>query len=498
MFKSPTESPSIPEPLLSRFDRYLSNRIGLRFPRERWHVLEQGIGNVARELGFEDPESCIAALMASPLTQSRIEILASHLTVGETYFFREKNLFALLEQELLPALIKVRRETQRQLRVWSAACSTGEEAYSIAILLSRLIPDINNWNITILGTDINPHFLRKASTGIYRDWSFRDTPHWVKNYFKKAQSGGFEILPSVKALVSWSFLNLADGIYPARFNGSAAFDIVFCRNVLMYFAPEQVKNVVDNLHRALVDSGYLVVSPSEASKERFAQFTQCNFSQAILYQKNSLIRQEISVPRDKQLGRRPSARPYVIAKTEGRSAVIAKTQQMTKLSQSSTNDKVRALLAQCHYDEAIERLLAMLKANPDVVETDVAETMSLLARAYAGQSRLTDALAWCQQAVAADKLNAAYRYLLATILQELNRIEEAINALRQALYLCPEFALAHFALGNLMLRQDNRQNAKRHFGNALALLEALPPQDSVPEADGMTAGSLIAIIRRLL
>lgn len=118
-------------------------------------------------------ESCLQKLASSLLTRNQVKILAGHLTVRETYFFRDKIHFEALRGYLLPGLIDARRKSNRCLRIWSAGCATGEEPYSIAILLSKMIPDIEDWDITILATDINPIFLQKASEGLYSEWSLR-------------------------------------------------------------------------------------------------------------------------------------------------------------------------------------------------------------------------------------------------------------------------------------------------------------------------------------
>ncbi|MCI0527981.1 MAG: hypothetical protein L0Y56_11145 [Nitrospira sp.] len=218
----------VSEDLLSQLSEFVAAQIGLYFPRKRWHDLERGIRSAAREFSFKDIESCIQWLVSSSLTKGQIEILASHLTVGEIYFFREEKSFAVLEKQVLPAWIRSRQGTERRLRIWSAGCCTGEEPYSIAILLNKVISDWKDWNITILATDINPRFLQKALDGVYSEWSFRGTPAWVKErYFKRTRDGRFEILPPIKKMVTFSQLNLAEDVYPSLLNGTNALDMIF-------------------------------------------------------------------------------------------------------------------------------------------------------------------------------------------------------------------------------------------------------------------------------
>ena len=193
-----TDNRAIPEALLQRLSDYLTARVGLQFAKRNWKELQQKMTAAMTDFGFDRVEEFIEGLLSLSPTQNQIEILASHLTVGETYFFRERRAFEILEQSLLPGLINARRKTEKRLRFWSAGCSTGEEPYSLAILLDKLIPDLKDWNVTILATDINTGALRKAEEGTYSDWSFRDNPPWFKeHYFEKVDGNHYRLLPEI-------------------------------------------------------------------------------------------------------------------------------------------------------------------------------------------------------------------------------------------------------------------------------------------------------------
>src|SRR5574337_1744938 len=184
---------TIPDALLREFSDFLASRMGVYFPPPRWADMLRGIEKAAPGLGFCGVEACLRGLMVSALSRGQVEILAGHLCIGETYFFREPAVFAALENDILPPLIAARRASERRLRIWSAGCCTGEEPYSIAILLARLIPDLKDWNITITATDINLRSLKKASEGLYSEWSFRNVPSWIKeSYFKRTENGHYE------------------------------------------------------------------------------------------------------------------------------------------------------------------------------------------------------------------------------------------------------------------------------------------------------------------
>lgn len=443
----------LPAPLLDRLSALLAEKIGLHFPQERHGDLLRGIGAAARELGHASAEACIHWLLASPLSRRQVEILASHLTVGETYFFRDIRSFEILEERILAELIRA-RGAERRLRIWSAACCTGEEPYSIAMLLERLIPDREQWNITILATDINPEFLRKAAEGTYREWSFRGTPAWLRDrYFKATKDGCFELLPSLRKRVTFSYLNLADDAYPSLSNNTNAMDVIFCRNVLMYFTPAQAKKVADNLHRSLVDGGWLIGSPAESSNSLFSRFSAVGFPGAVLYRKA------------------PPPAPLALPQPLYVEPLVREATLPTVLEEAP--------------------LEPVLPAAAPGVEP------SLAARACANQGKLAEAAEWCEKAIAADKLNPAFHYLLAAIQQELGQHDGAVQSLNRALYLDADFVLAHFALGNLQLARGRRREAERHFDTALSLLRAHPRDEVLPESDGLTAGRLGEIIASL-
>jgi len=496
-------SHSVSETLLSQISEFVAAQMGLHFPPERWRDLERGISYAARESNAENPESFIHRLLATPLTKNQVELLASHLTVGETYFFRERKTFEILEEHILPELIRSRRGTNQHLRIWSAGCASGEEPYSIAILLHKLISDLERWRITILATDINPHFLHKAREGVYGDWSFRGTPPWVREgYFKKIEDGRLRIHSSIQKMVTFSHLNLAEDAYPSLSNNTNAMDVIFCRNVLMYFTEECQKIVAHNFDRSLVEGGWLLVSPSEASHVLFSQFRTVNLSSAILYRKDGNKAPGIDVspsyvPEEPTPWLQPTTN--LVSESEPASAIFPDFPEMLPTSpgefqkqdvQPSQYQEALAHYEEGCYSDAADRLKFWLSQN----QND-SNAMNLLARVHANQGQLVTALEWCEKAIAADKLNTGCHYLRATILQEQGVMEEAQASLQRTLYLDPKFVMAHFSLGNLALRQGKVKEADKHFENALSLLQAYRPEEILPESDGIAAGRLMDIIQ---
>lgn len=477
---------ALAEPLLQAFSDFLAQRIGLFFPPGRWPDLQRGLARAAPAFGFPELEPCVRWLMRSELSRQQVEILASQLSVGETYFFREPGVFAALERDILPPLIAARRATGRSLRLWSAGCCSGEEPYSLAILLERLIPDLADWNVSILATDINPDFLAKARRGQYGEWSFRAAPAWLKTQcFETPAAGRYILAPRFRRLVQFEYLNLAEDAYPSVVNNTNGIDIILCRNVLMYFEASAAAAVARKLHRALVDGGCLIVSPTETSATVFPQFSTQPFPDAIIYRKTA----PTSPTRPASPFDWPEAAALAAA-PEPLPATPASATNHTRALATPTPETLYQMALAAYARGDYERVAALLTEPAG----DDARALALLARASANQGRLTDASRWCEAAVAADKVDPGLRYLLASVLDEQGLAAPAVAALKQALYLDQDFILAHYALGNLYRRLEHPVLARRHFSHARQLLRQLPSGAALPDAEGLSAGRLAEII----
>ncbi len=460
---------TLPDRQLSQLSEMIAAKTALHFPKERWNDLEYKIISAAKEFGFTGMEEFIQWLLSSPLTADQMDILVSHLTIHETYFWREPQVFEAIATRILPEIVCSRKYEGKRLRIWSAGCATGEEPYSIAIALSRTIPVMEDWNITILATDINPRILRKAMAGVYSKWSLRNAPQWlIEGYFHRKKEGVFEIIPEIRKMVAFAYLNLADDVYPAPLNNTNAMDIIFCRNVLMYFAPERARQVGQGLFRSLVDGGWLMVGASELSQQIFPSFKPINFNGAIVYRKGNMESQTSDVfTTDESLLKTETIQPILKANDE--------------LDQKSPHGK--------EYSTVIEQ--PPQAASPRMAGKIAEESI----RSFADRGKLPEALFLCEEAIAYDKLDPGLYYLRAIILLELNRLDEAGVSLKQTLYLDQNFLLAHFALGNIVMRQGKATAAKKHFENVLTLLKDYKADEIFPESEGLTAGRFREIIQ---
>ena len=408
----------IPEPVIAQLIRLIDSRLGLGFLDGR--DVDRMMQGAAHDLGFDEPAACARWLVSTPSGDERIAILARHFTVGETYFFRDRKVFEVLEREVLPSLAK----EGRTIRVWSAGCSSGEEAYSLAILLQKM-----GIHAEILASDINLDALEKAKQGIYGEWSFRDCPVWAREgYFSKA-GPAMRIDPEIRRKVTFFRLNLASDPFPS------GIDLLFCRNVMMYFSPEKASELVAKLCVSVREGGWLAVSPAESGSARFEGMDLVGFGGALLYRKSGVV----------------EALPVV---------------------------------------HAVPAEIAPETVAPESVVPDAAE----MARRCADRGELGEAEKWCRRAVEADRTNPSLHYLLATILHEKGDQGAEEATLRKVLYLDPDCALAHFALGNLRKRKGGE--AAPDYSSALRLLLSLPRDEILPESGGISAGRLAEMVSR--
>lgn len=471
--------------LLEEFSAFLAARMGLHYAADRWGDLERAVVQMAVELGFADGDACMRHFLSVPVDRTGIETLASHLTIGETYFFREPASFEALSTRILPDLIAQRRASgNRTLRIWSAACSTGEEAYSMAILLDRLIPDAAGWTITILATDINPRSLRKAIEGVYGDWSFRGIDPEIRRAYFTPRGTRWEIVPRIRRMVSFAYHNLAEDLYPSVQNNTNAMDIIFCRNVLMYFSTGTARRVVSNLQHSLVEGGWLVAASVEGSAELFQPLANIGLVDATIYRKTqSPPLMPFTLP---PLPEMPAEDPLPELLV---SPLLVPAPLPSEIELPGPLDEAMALYQRGENAAAI----ALLLGDPGLAGDGKA--LTLLARLYANEGRLDLAEECCRRALAVDRLTPERHYLLAMIRQEVGDPRGAAEALKRALFLDPDHILAHVALAGLAMADSRKAEARRCYRNALALLSARAVHEALPDGDGLTVGRLTEIVR---
>lgn len=485
-------SDPMPEEYWLRLSERIAERMGLYFPPDRLPDLRRGILAATRDLQFEDPQQGVEELLASPLSRQQVEVLAAHLGVGETYFFRDPNTVAVLREHILPDLIAARSQAPRCLRIWIAGCASGEQAYSAAMLLEEALPDRPQWQVTLLATDINPHSLRKAAQGTYGKWSFRGTPEAVQaRWFTPQEGERFQVIRPLREQVTFAYLNLAEDVFPSLLTNTAAMDLILCCNVLMYFTPAVAASVVARFQRCLTEGGRLVVSPVEVSLVACDGFASERLCERILFRKRSGAC-PLATPRLAAMSPLDLLAPAGFPIPGGVTASALTFHPGAGSSGGKSPPPVPA--------RPLPSIGSTTSAEPDFEpsasqpETRV-ESIRSQARELADRGDLAAALALCDQATAADAMDRSAHFLRAEVLLEQGSLEEAGRALERVLYLDPDFVLAHFLFGHIALRQARGPEARRHFQNVLSLVRACAPDQPLPESEGITARRLEEIVR---
>ncbi len=280
-------------------EEYLVNLVremsGIRVFDHQMAKFRQTVCNSCEQYNYPDCTVYIEDLKRQSFDSTMHEDLIAGVTVGESYFFRDKAQMDYLRNKLLPSLIQKRRDQNSlYLRIWSAGCSDGQELYSIAILLHQLLPDLQDWTLHMLGTDINVNALSRAIKGQYSEWSFRSTDENIRNAFFTKQKGKWHISNVIQKLTKYSYLNLYSDNFPSISSEINAMDLILCRNVFIYFDPATAKVVMEKFYQSLLPSGYLLQSASD-----LLDFKMLNFKRH--YVDSTSFFQKAEYPKESQL-----------------------------------------------------------------------------------------------------------------------------------------------------------------------------------------------------
>ena len=261
-------------------------RSGIFFTDQEKYVLENRLLRHIEEGGFDDFEKYVDFLRHDPLRDKEFSSLFDLVTTKETSFFRDANQLQAFESVVLPPIVKEAEEKGcKKLRIWSAPCSTGEEPYTLAMLLLNKFPTIQDpgWDIEIHGSDISECVLQSARRGEYNDYSIRNVPPpYLDRYFTKNGNGKYNVRPEVRGMVRLSNINLFDNMRVKMFRG---MNIVFCRNMLIYFDEAAKKRVIANIYDSLAPGGYLFIGHAESLFNISRAFKLVNINNILIYQK---------------------------------------------------------------------------------------------------------------------------------------------------------------------------------------------------------------------
>ncbi len=461
----------------ARFRDLVRSRIGLALP-PRGPDLARAVRQATEETAVPDADTLYRLLAARALPGEPLDALVGALNISETHFFRDASQMATLERVVLPELI-ARRRPERRLRVWSAGCSTGEEPYTLAMLIHRLLPDRPAWDVLVLGTDINGRSLATARRGRYRAWSLRGMPESAQAaYLRPAADGQVQMTPEIHRMVTFEQLNLAGGGYPTS---TGAMDLILCRNVLLYFEEAAARTVVRRLRDALRDDGWLLLSQVEAS----------------LGHQDGLVSTRAGAtfrcrPRAGAWGDPPARAGTTPASDAGAVRPIA----------GRPESAVRPEPGRAEPNRAEPDRAEPGRAGPDRAEpaVDEATTCGLAIELWQdGQHEA--ALARLERAASRDPLLPQVHYLHALIMLDRGRDAEALAGFRRCTYADPGFAPAHLAQAGVLARLGQHHRAGIALAQAAQLAAGREPDEPIVAGADLRVAEvreLIASQRRVL
>lgn len=468
---------------LARFRALLALRLGLAFEESRLDQIAAALRTrLARHGGSAG--AYLDRLEGEPSLGELSEI-ARHVTVNETYFFRHAAQF-----DALRALLAAWRRPAPP-RVLSAGCASGEEAYSLAIVLRERWPEREP---SVLAVDINPAVLERAREARYSAWSLRETPPPCSARWFHASGRDLELDDDIRRSVRFARANLAAD--DPELLASESFDVIFCRNILMYFTPDNARAAVARLGRALVPDGHLFLGSAETLRGLSDDFHLCHSHGAFYYQRRS----EPARPPPA-----PERFESPLATSSGGDWALAIERAAARITQLAGEPSgVRAepggvqtsaaslsaaldLLHRERFTEALGQLRALPAGGRDP------EALLLEAVLLASSSQFAEAEGVCRRLLELDELSSGAHYVLALCDAAAGHSDRAVYHDRVALYLDPGFAMPRLHLGLLLRRSGDRAGARLELGQARTSIEREDAARLLMFGGGFNRGALLAL-----
>jgi len=395
--------------------------------------------------------------------------LVDEITVGESYFFRYPHQFDALRHVVVPACM-ANRPPDLPLRVWSAGCASGAEAYSVAILLRG--EPAEGWGgrrCSILGTDINRKAIAAARAGIYNNWDLRVTTEAQKRQWFDQAGASWSIRPEFREGVTFTRHNLVADIDAFAGIHAGAFDIIFCRNVMIYFSAELMRRLLHRISECLADGGWLFVGHAEPYFEIANFLAPVPAAGAAIYRKSptGTLANHCQEPVD-----------------------VAPAWIDEQASISDLFPPPPAIVPA----PAIPGDLDPLPKAAEPAAAAAADQGGLIRR-HSDAGNWAAAMEVCELGLRQRPLDATLHFARALICEHMGAPDTAEQALRQALYLDRSFALAHFHLGRLLAGRGDRRSAERSFRNAMRVVEGHADLEAVSMGDGLTVAECRELAR---
>ena len=501
-----------------RFRGVIARSMGLHFDETKFAFLsEQLKGRL--EVTRQSSEAYLEQLEIDA-PKEELRALAQTLTVAETYFFRNSNQFQVLRELALPERLQRQISSAKRLRILSAGCASGEEAYSIAIAARETLGEFAQ-NVSIRAVDLNPAVLDRAIRARYNSWALRETPPEVRDKWFRPDGQGLVVLdPLIRSAVNFEEGNLMDGA--AQLWRSGAYDIIFCRNVLMYFAPDGMRAVVERLARALAPGGYLFLGHAETLRGISQDFHLRHSHDTFYYRLKEASERADSHSHQSLVAlgmhsANPNGRAQEGANAAAMDAALAAFVQGKDTWADvihKASERIRALApGPLRPTEATLRSTGNLALALDLLQSErYVEALTMVQALPADSKRdpdvrllhavllthsleLGQAEKLCQELLADDELNAGAHYLLALCRERAGDGRGATEHDQYAVYLDPAFAMPRLHLGLLARRNHDPELARRELAQALVLLQREDASRLLLFGGGFNRDTLLALCR---
>jgi chemotaxis protein methyltransferase CheR len=505
-----------------RFQGWIARRLGLQFDDSKLEFLTDILQR--RAAGTSLALRNYLDRLEGPSIDAEVRALAHDLTVPETYFFRHMEQFLAFADVALPQAQSA-RSASRQLRLLSVGCASGEEPYSLAMMVRERGADVG-WNIDIEGVDLNPVMLARAARGMYSVWSLRQTPAESQRRWFREEGREFELEQSIRAGVTFREVNLAQensGLWAPQ-----AYDVIFCRNVLMYFTPDSARALVARLTHALAPGGHLFLGHAETLRGLSNDYHLCHTHGTFYYQRKPALLHEYS---QKWAGSSIEVAPDTLtAPTAPPPTAPAPATAGSELPWARTwvdavqqaSDRIQ-ILSERSAGESVVRVgpkpgrvgpagmqlqlaLDLLKRERFTDALDLIgrlpmesgqdpEVLLLRAALLTHSGDLVAAERVSGQLLQRDELNTGAHYLLALCRESAGDRQGAIEHDQAAIYLDSGFAMPRLHLGLMARRAGEREGARRELSYALTLLEREDAARLLLFGGGFGREALIALCR---
>lgn len=436
----------IPESLLLKFRDFIEEHSGLNIEKDKFDSLKISIYTRATRNGFSSYEEYYNKIVES---EEEFRNLISLLAVNETYFFRYPEQFRILKEYVIPKIVELNKHKPlRSIRIWSAGCSTGEEAYSIAITVLESNIDLSSWEVHILGTDVSSKALRKAIEGKYSKNSFRITEEeFKKKYFRRISKDLWEVIEDVKKLVSFTYHNLIKEPYPLSF--LELWDIIFCRNVTIYFKPESTKRVIHNLFNSLKPGGFLFTGHTETLYHINPGFEVIKFGDAFIFRKP----------------------------TEKENKIFSVQADFSQNFHERDKNVSGINVLPLDSEDLVGRISEIQQKDKNLNAKEKMDFYKKVIYSLLDEGKAESALEQINKAMLLNLKDAEIYYLRGLALKKLGNFSEAEQEFRKAIYLDRNNYLSQIELANLLVLNGDVKQALRYYKSAINSLNHLKKID---------------------